>query len=284
MKKLSVIIVSYNNLKLIQDCLDSILEFNDIGNALEVILVEQSPTDEIYETISKEYTWVKTVRNTNQGYGGGNNVGCRNATGEILLFLNPDTVLIEPVFQYILSKYEQNQKLGICGVRLLDGEGNFAQSFFWKDSISNVKGLLWRCLDKMDKFIPAKMYITGADIFVPKKLFEKAGMFDESIFMYCEETDICNRVEKLGYDTRFFPEKRIVHLEGKTTEDNYIKKELLKMKSFLRVAEKNGDDRTRIIKRAITAARHRSWIFFFLNKERYALEKELIQKYESGEV
>ena len=71
----------------------------------------------------------------------------------------------------------------------------------------------------MDKFIPAKMYITGADIFVPKKLFEKAGMFDESIFMYCEETDICNRVEKLGYDTRFFPEKRIVHLEGKTTED-----------------------------------------------------------------
>lgn len=283
MKKLSVIIVSYNNLKLIKECLDSVKKFNDIGDSLEVIVVEQSPIDEIFETISKEYDWVKCVRNSNQGYGGGNNVGVRNATGEYLLFLNPDTLLIEPVFGYILSKYEEDKSLGICGCRLLDGEGNFAQSFFWKDSISNVKGIIWRFLDKMNVFIPGKMYITGADIFVPRKVFEDAGWFDENLFMYCEETDICNRVEKQGLKTKYFPEKKIIHLEGKTTEDNYIKKEILKLKSFMTVAVKNGDSRERIIKSAIAAARHRSWIFFFLNKNRYTLEKELIQIYKSGE-
>lgn len=284
MKKLSVIIVSYNSLKLIKDCLESVQKYNDIGDALEVIVVEQSPEDTIYETLSKEYTWVKTVRNSNMGYGGGNNVGVRNATGEYLLFLNPDTLLIEPVFGYILSKYEEDKNLGICGCRLLDGNRNYVQSFFWKDSISNVKGIIWRFLDKMDKFIPGKMYITGADIFVPRKAFEEAGWFDENLFMYCEETDICNRVEKQGLKTKYFPEKKIIHLEGKTTEDNYVKKEILKLKSFITVAVKNGDSRERIIKSAIAAARHRSWIFFFLNKNRYMLEKELIQKYKSGEI
>lgn len=283
MKKLSVIIVSYNSLKLIKDCLDSVKKYNDIGDALEVIVVEQSPQDGIFEVLSKEYTWVKTVRNSNMGYGGGNNVGVRHATGEILLFLNPDTLLIESVFSYILSKYEADKTLGICGCRLLDGNRSYAQSFFWKDSISNVKGVIWRFLDKMDKFITKKMYITGADIFVPKKAFEDAGWFDENLFMYCEETDICNRVERLGLKTKFFPEKKIIHLEGKTSEDNYVKKEILKLKSFITVAVKNGDSRERIIKSAISAARHRSWIFFFLNKNRYMLEKELIEIYKSGE-
>ena len=283
MKKLSVIIVSYNSLKLIKDCLDSVKKYNDIGDALEVIVVEQSPKDDIFEVLSKEYTWVITVRNSNMGYGGGNNVGVRHATGEILLFLNPDTLLIEPVFGYMLSKYEEDKTLGICGCRLLDGNQNYVQSFFWKDSISNVKGVVWRFLDKMDKFIPEKMYITGADIFVPKNVFEEAGWFDENLFMYCEETDICNRVERLGLQTKFFPEKKIIHLEGKTSEDNYVKKEILKLKSFITVAVKNGDSRERIMKSAIAAARHRSWIFFFINKNRYMLEKELIQIYKIGE-
>lgn len=282
MKKLSVIIVSYNSLKLIKDCLDSVQRYNDIGDSLEVIVVEQSPKEEIFEVLSKEYTWVKTVRNSNMGYGGGNNAGVRHATGDILLFLNPDTLLIEPVFGYILSKYEEDKSLGICGCRLLGGNRNYVQSFFWKDSISNVKGVLWRFLDRMDRFIPKKMYITGADIFVPKQAFEDAGWFDENLFMYCEETDICNRVEKLGLNTKFFPEKKIIHLEGKTSEENYVKKEILKLKSFITVAVKNGDSKERIIKSAIAAAKHRSLIFFFINKNRYMLEKELIQIYKSG--
>ena len=284
MSNLSVIIVSYNGLELIKNCLESIRKNNDIGDGLEVIVVEQSPTDDIYNYITDNYTWVKCIRNSNQGYGGGNNVGARNAKGDILLFLNPDTVIVEPVFSYILSKYEADEKLGIAGFRLLDGKGNNAQSFFWKDSISNWKGLIWRALDKWNIFLPGKMYITGADIFVPKRLFSEAGMFDENIFMYSEEVDICNRVERIGYHTRFFKEKRIIHLEGKTTEDNYIKKELIKMKSYLLVAEKAGQKKSKILNRAKKAAMHRSWIFYFLNKERYALEKELIKKYRSGEI
>lgn len=282
MKKLSVIIVSYNNLKLICDCLDSIQEYNDIKDQLEVIVVEQSPTDEVYNSLHEKYAWIKLIRNSNMGYGGGNNVGCRNAAGEVLLFLNPDTLLIEPVFSYMLEQYESNPKLGISGCRLLDGDRNYVQSFFWKDSISNIKGVVWRVLDRIDLFLPKRMFITGADIFVPKVLFEQAGMFDEQIFMYSEETDLCNRVENMGYQTCFFKEKRIIHLEGKTTEDNYVKKELQKMKSFIRVSEKQGLRREKILRKAQRAARHRSWIFYFVNRDRYHLEKELVERYRTG--
>lgn len=285
MSNLSVIIVSYNGLDLIKNCLDSVKEYNDIGDRLEVIVVEQSPSEEIYNYITEEYTWVKCIRNSNQGYGGGNNVGVKNASGDILLFLNPDTVLIESVFADMLTEYEQDKKLGIAGCRLLDGKRNKVQSFFWKDSISNWKGVAWRFLDKWDAFLPGRMYITGADIFVPKHIFVQAGMFDENIFMYSEETDICNRVEKLGYYTKYYKNKKIIHLEGKTTEDNYIKKELAKMKSYLVVAEKNGEKREDILNKAIKAAKHRSWIFYiFNNKERYNLERKLIEKYKQGEV
>lgn len=284
MSMLSVIIVSYNGLELIKNCLDSIKKYNDIGDRLEVIVVEQSPTDEIYNFLLDSYTWVKCVRNSNQGYGGGNNVGARIAKGDVLLFLNPDTVLVEPVFEYMLSKYESDEKLGIAGCRLLDGDGNYAQSFFWKDSISNWKGIAWRFLDKLDVFMPGKMYITGADIFVPRRLFMQAEMFDESIFMYSEETDICNRVEQLGYHTRYFKDKNIIHLEGKTTEDNYIKKEIIKMQSYLLVAEKAGQKRSKILNKARKAALHRRFIFFFVNKDRYLLEKQLIERYKSGEI
>ena len=60
------------------------------------------------------------------------------------------------------------------------------------------------------------MYITGADLFVRSDAFVAAGCFDERLFMYFEEPDLCNRVEAQGYRIAYFPEIRIVHLEGKS--------------------------------------------------------------------
>lgn len=215
--KLSVVIVSYKNSAVLYDCLDSILKFNDIGGALEVIVVEQSPEGDLYEGLRRDYPWVVTLRHENRGFGAGNNAGARVANGRYLLFLNPDTVLVEPVFGFAIEKFEADSELGLFGVRLVDADGNRNQSFYFRKPYGLLRGsVLWRICDRFDWFMPRAMYITGADMFVTAQALRTMGGFDERMFMYFEETYFCERLDDLGLRIGYFPEKRIVHLEGKS--------------------------------------------------------------------
>ena len=217
---LSVVIVSYKNYGILTSCLDSIQEFNDIGDALEVIVVEQSPEDSLYERLCWGYPWVVVERHENRGFGAGNNAGAALARGRYLLFLNPDTVLLEPVFRFSIARFEENPKLGLFGVRLVDSDGNRNQSFYFRKPYGILRGsVLWRICNRFDWFIPSAMYITGADMFVRADAFQKVGFFDERMFMYFEETYLCEKLERLGMSIGYFADKRIVHLEGKTGGD-----------------------------------------------------------------
>ncbi|MFQ6990128.1 MAG: glycosyltransferase family 2 protein [Faecalibacterium prausnitzii] len=93
----SVIVVTYNNREELDDCINSIFQMNDIGKRLEVIVVDNSPNDLVKIRVSK-YEKVKYVRNIENGFGKGNNIGYKESIGDLLIFLNPDTILIEPIF------------------------------------------------------------------------------------------------------------------------------------------------------------------------------------------
>lgn len=216
-KQLSVVIVSYENLAVLRGCLDSISKFNDIGDALEVIVVEQSRSDEIYNALVDDYPWVVALRNENKGFGAGNNAGARAAHGGLLLFLNPDTVLVEPVFSFALSVSVDDSCLGMFGVRLVDAKGGRNRSFHFRKPYGLARALAWRFFDRLDVFLPKSMYIAGADMFVPADAFRKTGGFDEGMFMYFEETYLCERLNGLGYTVGYFPSKKIVHLEGRSS-------------------------------------------------------------------
>ena len=214
---LSVVIVSYKNYGVLSNCLDSIQKFNDIGDALEVIVVEQTPESDLYARLCREYPWVVAVRRENKGFGAGNNAGAAIAHGRYLLFLNPDTVLLEPVFRFSIARFEENPKLGLFGVRLVDSSGNRNQSFYFRKPYGILRGsILWRICDRFDLFIPNAMYITGADMFVRANAFQQIGFFDERMFMYFEETYLCEKLEHAGMSIGYFSDRRIVHLEGKT--------------------------------------------------------------------
>lgn len=238
---LSVIIVSYNNRSVLVDCLDSIERFNDLGDALQVIVVEQSPEDDLFVFLSESYRNVDVVRNDNRGFGAGNNRGFLEAKGRYLLFLNPDTVIQEPVFAMAVAIFDADDKLGLFGGRLLDAGGQRNQSFYFRNPIGLFRGYVWRALDRLDLFIPGLMYITGADLFVRAEAFVAAGRFDERMFMYFEEPDLCNRVEAQGYRIAYFPEIRIVHLEGKSGIESE-KSFGFKLDSLAVYCDKNGVD------------------------------------------
>ena len=215
-KELSVIIVSYNCLPLIKQCIASIDKYNDIGDSLEVIVVDNSTDDETIEWLRSERPDVIAIDNDNKGFGQGNNVGADASHGLYLLFLNPDTILVEPVFRYAIDKFKADPELGMFGVRLLDADQKRNHSFLlrWVPGMFRTK--LNDVLVALDIFIPSMMFTLGADIFIRKELFYAAGCFDEEFFMYCEEADLTNRVNKTGMKNRFFRDKQIIHLEGKT--------------------------------------------------------------------
>ena len=218
---ISVIIVSYNNLNILIDCIESIKKYNDIGSELEIIIVENSPSHEIYNHIKNDYgNDIKVIKNINKGFGQGNNVGARAAKGEYLLFLNPDTILVEPIFKFAINRFRCNDKLALFGLKLIDKNFKSNMSYYFIDKHNFIHGQIIKIFNRLNIFLKNCMYISGANIFVRKEIFFQAGMFDENMFMYYEEPDLIKRIKSNGGKIAFYKTKKIIHLEGKTTVSN----------------------------------------------------------------
>ena len=252
MVRLSVIIVTYNCCDLLQKCIESIYRYNDIGDELELIVVDNGD-DGSYEKIRSipGFEKVMSLKHENTGYGAGNNSGADNAKGDVLLFLNPDTELIEPVFRFALDKFDNDQNLGSFGVRLLDKDRKRAPSGGFRLHMGFWKVQVYKLLDRIGVFIPSRMFTCGADLFVRKEAFYACGAFDEEIFMYCEEADICNRLNASGWKIAFFPEKKIIHMEGSTSADSFPKKYSAVLKAREYYCSKYGVDFKREAKKEL---------------------------------
>lgn len=225
MVRLSVIIVTYNCFDLLKKCLESVFRHNDIGDELEVIVVDNGE-DGSCERIRAVpgFERVMALKHENTGYGAGNNAGAALSGGDVLLFLNPDTEIIEPVFRFALDKFDSDPKLGCFGVQLLDKELKRAPSAGFRLHMGFLKVQTFNLLEKIGVFLPESMFTSGADLFVRRSDFYDCGAFDENIFMYCEEADICNRLNGIGKNAAFFPEKHIIHNEGSTSAASFPQK------------------------------------------------------------
>ena len=221
-KIFSVIIVAYKNISIIRDCLNSIFKYNDIGQDLEVIVSDNSPDMCLFNKIHNEFPQITMIKNENNGFGAGNNRGFEVSKGKYLLFLNPDTILVEPIFCFAVSKFEANENLALFGLQLVDKNLKKTSSFYMMDreGIWSLFQNRWYCY--RNKYIENKMFIAGADLFVRRSAFEEAGRFDENIFMYKEEPDLIKRIKcKSGAkQIAYFKDKHIIHLEGGTEADD----------------------------------------------------------------
>lgn len=219
--KVSVIIVAYKNGKILKDSLDSLWKYNDLGRDLEVIVVDNSPEDErvLPSAQASSFPDVRYIPADNRGFGAGNNRGAEAASGEILCFMNPDILYIEPVFGRAYQKFQDDPDLVLFGGKLLQEDLSPGFSFY-----NDYSSTLWlRSMDKVqnrrDHFIPEKMYTSGANLFIRRNAFFAAGMFDENIFMYYEEMDLIRRIRKAiaGAKNAYFSDIRMIHLERQST-------------------------------------------------------------------
>lgn len=269
---LSVIIVSYNSLKYIKGCLKSIFTYNDIGDSLEVIVVDNSPGYETKRWIDKSCYDVVTIENANRGFGEANNVGAKNANGKYLLFLNPDTELLEPVFSFAINRFQTNPDLGCFGVQLVDEKGRNNYSFGLRNNRGFILTLTDKLLSFFNLFISRFMFISGANIFIEKTVFEDCGMFDENIFLYYEESDLCNRLILKGKINKFFPEKKILHYEGKASEKTLFNSYAYALESREYYCKKFGLNFEEEIRKELRYCKFKILFFNLLNNKTRRLE------------
>lgn len=213
-KQLSIIIVTYNSERLIYDCLDSIFEFNDIGNKLEVIIVDNCSKncDSMFKKIESKYNSNVTLLRSsiNGGYGHGNNQGIAIANAPIVAVMNPDVRMVTHIIKKILSKFKSNNSLGMLGVNFVE---NSNVPLYFKPEYNNLFKLIFgKYLLKLGKYKIKEVFFSGSFLVFNKETFIEVGLFDENIFMYHEEADVSNRMLNSGKNLVFADDIKVLHL------------------------------------------------------------------------
>ena len=254
MKRLSIVIVTYNSEKDIFDCVKSIQKYADIPlSEIEVIVVDNNSreTDIMFAQLQQLYgNDIVLVKNTrNGGYGQGNNIGIRKATAPVILIMNPDVRLMEPVFQTALEAFDGDNRLGMYGMKqMLSGTEPSTNSFCCAYTVNGYLQTFMTSLgNRYDRYMPRYMHFSGSCFFIRKEMFEQAGLFDETIFMYGEEEDIHYRMRKKGFTSMVYnPTLHYIHLT-KEREPN-LAYEIKLLDVAITQSRKKGCTETRIIK------------------------------------
>lgn len=246
MKALSIIIVTYNSEKDIYGCLEELFAKNDLGEQLEVIVVDNNSSNftTMRNQLAIEYgERIIVLSNTkNGGYGQGNNIGIRQASAPIIMIMNPDVRLVDISLKAVVEAYREDERLAICGFRqIINEQGKPGVSF---SMLNHYHGLVRLIGDVMAKrlnwFCWRHMYFCGACFCICKSMFEKAGLFDEQIFLYGEENDIHYRIHRANPKThdRYMRGMVYLHLtDGRPTTEKAIQ---LRTESNEYVMQKQG--------------------------------------------
>ncbi len=236
---ISVVIVNFNVRYFLEQCILSVRAASK-NLQTEIIVVDNNSSDESCELLQNKYPEVKLISNKkNTGFSKANNQGVEIALGKYVLILNPDTVVAEDAFEQLMSFAEAKINLGIVGVKLIDGSGNFLPES--KRGIPTPK-VAFNKLFGISSKQTGKYYAThlnendtgvvdvlvGAFMFLKKEVYQEVNGFDEDYFMYGEDIDLSYKVKIHGYQNFYFSNTQVIHYKGEST-----KKDLKYLKYFL---------------------------------------------------
>lgn len=231
--KLSVVIVSYNVKHYLIQCLDSLQRALD-GVDAEIFVVDNHSKDGTADTIARKFSTIKlTASNHNNGFAKANNIALRQATGEYVLLLNPDTFVGETTIKECLGFMDTHPNAGGLGVQMLKSDGSKAMesrrglptpmTSFYKmcglcarHPTDRRFGKYYMCDMPWDK--PGRIeIISGAFFMARRSALMETGLLDEDFFMYGEDIDLSYRLLKHGYENWYLPAK-ILHYKGESTQ------------------------------------------------------------------
>lgn len=250
MKKVSIIIVTYNSEKDIYDCINSIIENSDIPLAeIELVVVDNNSIgcDTMFGKLKT--LWgedIILIKNSNNGgYGQGNNVGIRRCSAPLVLIMNPDVRLVCPIFHKAIDRFSKDKSMCMLGMKqwlTLEEPSNnsFTCTYRMNGYLSTILSAL---CTRLDFYIAKYMHFSGSCFFINKAMFEAVGLFDENMFLYGEEDDIHYRLMHRFKDCKMKYDKRLkyLHLTKERKPDIKYEKMLIDV-AVIQNKKKNYDE------------------------------------------
>lgn len=217
---LSVIIVNFNGLQYLKDCLDS-LNTRLQGISSEIIVIDNNSNDESCSFLRQNYPDVLLIESKiNLGFGKGNNEAVKQSKSEHLLLINNDTIVLDDL-KPVLNFLKQDKTIGALGINMLNSENkylpvagvfpNYKNMFLMKKLLlinkEFEKGIFTKSSYEVD-------WLSGSFIMMRKETFTKINGFDEDYFLYVEDVDFCKRIAKIGLKRIFLPNYNYIHFVG----------------------------------------------------------------------
>jgi GT2 family glycosyltransferase len=228
---LSIIIINWNSKDYVKNCLASIYNSTNCPT-FECIVVDGASFDGCEEMLTAEYREVRYVQShENIGFGKLNNLGFAQSNGNIVLLLNPDTIVEPLAISALVDTLQSNPKSGIIGAQLLNRDGSLQTSSVqaFPTPINQAldsnflrrihpKSKLWKTYDAYSSNIPTKVEaISGACMMMRRETYQQVNGFTPNYFMYAEDIDISYKVDRLGLNNIYNPASRITHFGGGST-------------------------------------------------------------------
>ena len=212
---ISIIVLNYNAGELLLNCIKS-LKKSTYQN-IEILVVDNISSDDSHTKCKKQFPDIKLIQNRkNLGYCGGNNVGIKEAKGEFIVILNPDTIVEENWLDEMFNAFNefgdglyQPKIISLNESDIIQSTGNMIHVFGF--GFARDKGK--KIIEKKEE-IEKIGYASGTCLFTTKKVLEKVGLLDEFLFLYHDDLDLGWRAAQIGINSYYVPKSKIFHAES----------------------------------------------------------------------
>lgn len=229
MPRLSIVIVTYNSASQIEACLTS-LSAHPPSVDHETLIVDNRSPDATAALVRQRWPRVTVVDvGANLGFARASNLGIRATSGELVLLLNPDTLVPTGALDALVAALDGRPDAACAGPRLVDADGRAELSFgAMIDPLAelrqrllvrgNDRGVpfLARYVDRLTRRAHDADWVSGACLLVRRADAEAVGLLDERYFMYAEDVDFCAALRARGRRVIFAPAAQVVHLRGQS--------------------------------------------------------------------
>lgn len=244
MNRLVIVIVAYNAREPLEGALASLVAAPP-ATSHEIVVVDNGSTDGAAAMVRNRFPTVRLIEaGENLGFARANNLAIRATRSELVLLLNPDTVVPAGALDRLIARLEQEPGVAAIGPRLVDGSGKPELSF--GAAYGPIAELRQKLLLRFADLAPVRRYIeritaterdvdwvSGACLLVRRDAAERAGLLDEQYFMYAEDVDFCATLRQQGGRVLFTPSAHIVHLRGRSVQSNPSATSLIWQRSHL---------------------------------------------------
>jgi N-acetylglucosaminyl-diphospho-decaprenol L-rhamnosyltransferase len=230
MTDLAVIVVSTNEAHWLRRCLPSIYEHGG-EITLDVVVADNESTDETRDLVETEFPQARVVQCVNRGFAQANNCALRTIDSKWVLFLNPDTEILDGTLAGLVDGLAMRPTVGLVGVRQVTADGQlyptirrFSTATRWFFEAIGSERFPFRASWLGERELNMSLYerdvacdwVSGSFMLARREALQSAGFMDERFFLYCDETDLCLRIKQAGWEVRHLPDVTVLHHAGKS--------------------------------------------------------------------